>query len=365
MSYKISVITPLYNAIDTMDATLESVKRQSIGFENIEYLVADDCSGDGSYERALEWEKQYSNVRVLRTERNSGSDGTPRNLAMPQASAPYFMFIDADDLLMPDACEKLYDEIIRSGCDIVTGDCFAANADGTRSPEADADIMRCPDAAEGEYDFASFGEKECRLFCYNFCAKIYRSDIVREYSLRFSGERMWADAAFLYSYLTVCKSGSLVHTDVFSRTVASGTLSHDHNVSYYEAIPRSIGFGLAQTKRIGTDSKYLRFVDLAGNVEHYMGMLLGEKDFSDEQAGAALGTWSGVLALAHENCFYLHSAHAKICCRAAADGDTDGAIYNFLQLRLLHFQREQEKANIFGSTSWKLASKILTLLKRG
>ena len=204
MNFKISVITPLYNAADTMDATFQSVMRQSIGFENIEYLIADDCSSDGSYEKAREWEKRYDNVRVLRTEKNSGSDGTPRNLAMPGARAPYFMFIDADDLLMPDACERLFGEIERTGCDIVSGDCFAALSTGERSPAADADIMRDPDAREGIYSFDSFGAQECRLFCYNFCAKIYKSELVRTHGLRFSNERMWADAAFLYSYLTVC-----------------------------------------------------------------------------------------------------------------------------------------------------------------
>lgn len=362
--YKVSVITPVHNASATMAATFDSVRAQTIGFENIEYIVVDDCSSDGSYETALGWAREYENVRALRTPKNSGAAGEPRNLAVASAGAPYIMFIDDDDLLQPSACERLYNEIERTGCDIATGTCFAALPDGSRSSEADADVMRCPDAREGVYDFDSFGERECRLFCYNFCAKIYRRALIAQKEIRFANERMWEDSAFSYTYLTQCGSGAFINTDVLSRTVAPDSLSHDHSVCYYTAIPRSIEFALAQCVRLGGEARFMRYLDLAGTVEHYLGMLLGEDGFSDAQLSEALAAWKNVLAMACDQSFYLHSPHAKIVSRAMAEGDEAGAVYDFLELRRLRLQRETEKENIFSSTTWRLASRAQKLLGR-
>ena len=46
MSYKISVIIPVYNAEKHLDNTIKSIINQSIGFENIELILVDDASKD-------------------------------------------------------------------------------------------------------------------------------------------------------------------------------------------------------------------------------------------------------------------------------------------------------------------------------
>jgi len=45
---KVSVVTPVYNAEKYLRKTIDSVINQTIGFENIEYLLIDDCSTDSS-----------------------------------------------------------------------------------------------------------------------------------------------------------------------------------------------------------------------------------------------------------------------------------------------------------------------------
>jgi glycosyltransferase involved in cell wall biosynthesis len=44
----ISVIIPIYNAENTLKKTVDSILNQSIGFENIELILVDDCSSDNS-----------------------------------------------------------------------------------------------------------------------------------------------------------------------------------------------------------------------------------------------------------------------------------------------------------------------------
>ena len=62
-SYKISLITPVYNAFRYLDETFESVKVQTIGFENIEWLLVDDHSSDGSFEKISLWAEEYPNLK--------------------------------------------------------------------------------------------------------------------------------------------------------------------------------------------------------------------------------------------------------------------------------------------------------------
>ena len=46
MKYKISVIIPIYNAEKHLNNTIQSIIKQSIGFENIELILVDDASKD-------------------------------------------------------------------------------------------------------------------------------------------------------------------------------------------------------------------------------------------------------------------------------------------------------------------------------
>ena len=47
---KVSVIVPVYNAEKELNAAIDSIINQSLGFENIELIIVDDCSTDGSQE---------------------------------------------------------------------------------------------------------------------------------------------------------------------------------------------------------------------------------------------------------------------------------------------------------------------------
>jgi len=53
--------------------------------------------------------------------KNNGTPAIPKNKGIKKSTGDYIMFFDPDDYLIPDICEKLYDEIINEKCDIVTG----------------------------------------------------------------------------------------------------------------------------------------------------------------------------------------------------------------------------------------------------
>jgi glycosyltransferase involved in cell wall biosynthesis len=65
-------------------------------------LVVDDYSTDGSYELATNFSALHNNIKLFRTDINSGPSAA-RNIALDVSSGDYVVFVDADDWLEPDA----------------------------------------------------------------------------------------------------------------------------------------------------------------------------------------------------------------------------------------------------------------------
>ncbi len=64
----VSIVIPLFNTKDYIAETIESVLKQS--YKNIELIVVDDCSTDGSYELVEDFSKRDSRVKLIRLEQN-------------------------------------------------------------------------------------------------------------------------------------------------------------------------------------------------------------------------------------------------------------------------------------------------------
>lgn len=132
MSYKVSVIVPIFNAEKELSSAIESIINQSIGFENIELILVDDASLDNSKNVIIEYAKKYDNIKPIFLEKNSGYPGKPRNIGIENASADYIVFLDADDCYYPHALETYYNTIVRQDSDFVMGSHFS-NLDGDKT----------------------------------------------------------------------------------------------------------------------------------------------------------------------------------------------------------------------------------------
>lgn len=119
--YKISIIIPVYNSEDYLRDSLDSIINQSIGAENLEVIIVNDASTDGTREIIDEYAQKYSNFKPIHLIENIGAAYGPRNIALKHVTTDYVMFLDADDTFTPTACETLYDEIVESDADMVFG----------------------------------------------------------------------------------------------------------------------------------------------------------------------------------------------------------------------------------------------------
>ena len=120
-SKKITIVTPVYNAENSLNKTIDSVLNQTIGFNNIEYILVDDCSTDDSRKVLLQYAFKHPNIKLVFLKENSGSPAHPRNLGIELSTANYITFLDSDDWLAPNGMQALIEIAETSQDDYIVG----------------------------------------------------------------------------------------------------------------------------------------------------------------------------------------------------------------------------------------------------
>lgn len=115
---KISIIVPIYNKIKYLDQCVDSIRNQS--HKNLEIILLDDGSTDGSLELCAKYAETDSRVIVMHHD-NVGA-GATKNRGMAKASGNYIMFVDGDDWLEKDCCKNLLAAIRRYDVDVAICD---------------------------------------------------------------------------------------------------------------------------------------------------------------------------------------------------------------------------------------------------
>ena len=104
---KISVIIPVYNVKPYLERCVQSVLRQT--FKDMEIILVNDGSTDGSGELANQLSYTDSRIRVIHQENHGLS--VARNVGLNAASGEYVIFLDSDDeWLLPDGIETMLRE---------------------------------------------------------------------------------------------------------------------------------------------------------------------------------------------------------------------------------------------------------------
>ena len=84
--YKISIIVPVHNSEKYLRNSLESIINQSIGFENIEVIIVNDASTDGTKDIIDEYSYKYNNFKPIHLTENTGAAYGPRNIGLRKAT---------------------------------------------------------------------------------------------------------------------------------------------------------------------------------------------------------------------------------------------------------------------------------------
>jgi glycosyltransferase involved in cell wall biosynthesis len=95
---KVSIVMPVYNGMEWLDRTVGFLLVSD--FTDFEFIMIDDGSSDGSYEKLLEFAAADGRVKVYKNETNMGIAKT-RNRGMALARGKYIAPMDQDDWSLP------------------------------------------------------------------------------------------------------------------------------------------------------------------------------------------------------------------------------------------------------------------------
>lgn len=198
MESLVSVIIPIYNVADYMDAAIHSVCSQD--YKNLEIILVDDGSEDGAGGKCDAWLGRDPRIRVIHKE--NGGLSSARNAGLDAAGGKYIYFLDGDDTIE----EKLISTAVgymEQGEDVVFFRYFLISSDGTKIParyEAgrytlDTDEKRARFLTDyilaGRLDWAAWD-------------KLYRRELIEKYNLRFADNNIIfaEDLCFCLCYCT-------------------------------------------------------------------------------------------------------------------------------------------------------------------
>lgn len=180
-NYEVTIGIPVYHVRKYIRQTMDSALAQT--FENIEFLVLDDCGTDGSMDIVREYQQTHprgADIHIVRQPQNGGL-GRARNRMMDEARGRYLYYLDDDDTITPNTIELLYGKAREFDADMVYGSyerIFMEN-------DAVVDTVRTP------YAYKEFSESD-EFACYAYDRKVQtmtwncliKVDILRQNHLR-------------------------------------------------------------------------------------------------------------------------------------------------------------------------------------
>ncbi len=126
----ISVIVPVYNIMEYLPRCVDSLCAQT--YENLEILLVDDGSTDGTSALCDGLAKKDGRIRVFHKE--NGGSSSARNLGIAHSRGEYIGFVDSDDYVEPQMYEELYECIEQFRTDIAQIGRDEIDARGNRLP---------------------------------------------------------------------------------------------------------------------------------------------------------------------------------------------------------------------------------------
>jgi len=114
MSPEITIIIPVYKVEQYLRQCLDSVVNQTM--RDIQIICVNDGSPDNSRTILQEYAERDARIEII--DKPNGGLSSARNAALPFVQGKYIMFVDSDDWIDRDCCEKVFAKAEQTGADI-------------------------------------------------------------------------------------------------------------------------------------------------------------------------------------------------------------------------------------------------------
>lgn len=111
----VSIIVPVYNVSEFLPQCMDSLIRQS--YHNIEIIAVNDGSTDNSLEILNRYAQKFPQIKII-SQANAGLSAA-RNTGIDASKGEYLCFVDSDDWMDTDTCQKAIEAVQKNNVDIV------------------------------------------------------------------------------------------------------------------------------------------------------------------------------------------------------------------------------------------------------
>lgn len=199
MHIKVGIIIPAYNVEDYIFRAIESCIHQT--YSNIEIIVVDDGSSDGTYSVVEEYRKKDSRIKLYYQE--NGGVSSARNRGLDACTSDYVIFLDSDDWMELDAIEKCLQRLK----DAEGEQCLISF--GYRLVQIGTDGLLYNNADKSEENDVTMPSEEALIYAaqQKYClgclwCKIFSMTAINKSNLRFCRDISYGeDGLFVFEYL--------------------------------------------------------------------------------------------------------------------------------------------------------------------
>lgn len=188
----VSIIVPIYNAERTLGKCVSSLTGQT--YRDIEILLIDDGSTDGSLQICREFASRDARVKVI-SQKNAGP-AAARNVGMTEAKGDYMAFCDSDDWVISPLIGTLVEQ--GDGADLIVS---GITTDGYGDDEIPVRADVNGRGAVIDYFLSRTGLGQPYLH-----GKLFRAEVIRRGRLRQPDLRLGEDSAFICRFLSHTES---------------------------------------------------------------------------------------------------------------------------------------------------------------
>ncbi len=230
---KVSVIIPVYNAKAYLHDSVKSVLSQT--HSNVEVILVDDCSTDGTWDVEEKLAEENENVILVKNEQNSGQT-LSRNHGMKCITGDWFMFLDADDELAGDSIEQMLAAGLEGNADMVMCDYQNIFADGRT-------VDNTTSISSGIFDAKEFCKhifSEIPLNVYSCVGtKLYRASFLEKKRPTPDFPRTGGDFMFITDSLMADPKVYYLKKALYKYYVRKGSISNSYRPNMYSDMTKT------------------------------------------------------------------------------------------------------------------------------
>ncbi|WP_315119221.1 glycosyltransferase family 2 protein [uncultured Clostridium sp.] len=238
---KVSIVLPAYNCESTLEATINSVLKQT--YTDYELIIINDGSTDETKQICDEFSNLDNRIICFHTLNKGVSEA--RNKGIEYISGEYLMFIDSDDTYDPTMIESMIKYISKPGVDMV---CCGYRKIFKKKRKSEEEFSLEEQFVNDTNYMINVIEKLKDHYLYNqIWNKIYRVDIIKKYNIMMDKELdMGEDYRFNVDYTQNIRSIYILNKVLYSYIVGEEGLTFKYrenefsrrisNLNYYKKL---------------------------------------------------------------------------------------------------------------------------------